>query len=113
MMAAARTDDEVPAEVHSDPLLANCLLAYVSDWTILDPVQIGVGKTWQTLDAMASLDHAMWFQRPFRADEWMLYVSQSPSASGSRGLATGRFYSQDGRHLASVVQEGMIRVIQR
>jgi hypothetical protein len=59
---------------------------------------------------MASLDHAMWFQRPFRADEWLLYVSTSPTASGSRGLATGRFYAQDGRHVVSVVQEGMIRV---
>jgi hypothetical protein len=80
MMAAARTDDEVPAEVHSDPLLANCLLAYVSDWTILDPVQIGVGKTWQTLDAMASLDHAMWFHRPVDFSDWLLYEQRSPSA---------------------------------
>ena len=59
---------------------------------------------------MASLDHAMWFHRPFRADEWCLYVAESPNASGSRGLATGRFFARDGRHLVSVVQEGMIRV---
>jgi acyl-CoA thioesterase-2 len=59
---------------------------------------------------MASLDHAMWFQRPFRADEWMLYVLQSPTASGSRGLAIGRMFDQGGRHLVSVVQEGLLRV---
>jgi len=60
--------------------------------------------------SMASLDHAMWFHRPFRADEWFLYESESPSASGGRGLATGKFFSKDGRHVASVVQEGMIRL---
>jgi acyl-CoA thioesterase-2 len=97
-----------------DPLMHVCVLTFASDMTLLDSVLVRHGLA-PGLDqiSMASLDHAMWFQRPFRADEWMLYVSQSPSASGSRGLATGRFYSQDGRHLASVVQEGMIRVIQR
>jgi acyl-CoA thioesterase-2 len=60
--------------------------------------------------SMASLDHAVWFERPFRADEWLLYVTQSPSASGSRGLASGRFFTRDGRQVASVVQEGMIRL---
>ncbi len=60
---------------------------------------------------MASLDHAMWFQRPFRADEWMLYTSESPAAAGGRGLASGRFFDRSGRHLVSVVQEGMIRVV--
>jgi acyl-CoA thioesterase II len=59
---------------------------------------------------MASLDHAMWFERPFRADEWLLYSTRSPSASGGRGLATGRFYRSDGVQVCSVVQEGMIRV---
>ena len=59
---------------------------------------------------MASLDHAMWFERPFRADGWLLYTTHSPSASGGRGLATGRFYTRDGVQVASVVQEGMIRV---
>jgi acyl-CoA thioesterase-2 len=60
--------------------------------------------------SMASLDHAMWFHRPFRADDWLLYVSSSSSASGGRGLATGQFYSRDGRLVASVTQEGMIRL---
>lgn len=93
------------------PLIHVCVLTFASDMTLLDSVLVQHGLA-PGLDpiSMASLDHAMWFQRPFRADEWMLYVSQSPSASGSRGLATGRFFSRDGRHLASVVQEGMIRV---
>jgi acyl-CoA thioesterase II len=97
-----------------DPLTHVCVLTFASDMTLLDSVLVRHGLA-PGLDSisMASLDHAMWFQRPFRADEWMLYVSQSPSASGSRGLATGRFHSQDGRHLASVVQEGMIRVRER
>jgi acyl-CoA thioesterase II len=79
--------------------------------TLLDSVLVYHGLA-PGLDplSMASLDHAMWFHRPFRADDWLLYASESPSASGSRGLATGRFFTQDGRHVASVVQEGMIRV---
>lgn len=94
-----------------DPLLHVCVLTFASDMTLLDSVLVRHGVS-PGLDPirMASLDHAMWFQRPFRADEWLLYVSDSPTASGSRGLAKGRFFSQDGRHLVSVVQEGMIRV---
>ncbi|MCU1655619.1 MAG: tesB [Pseudonocardiales bacterium] len=97
-----------------DPLLHVCVLTFASDITLLDSVLARHGLA-PGIDpiSMASLDHAMWFQRPFRADEWVLYVTQSPSASGSRGLATGRFFSQDGRHLVSVVQEGMIRVGER
>jgi acyl-CoA thioesterase-2 len=59
----------------------------------------------------ASLDHAMWFHRPFRADDWLLYDQQSPSASNSRGLARGEIYSHDGRLVVSVVQEGLVRLI--
>jgi acyl-CoA thioesterase-2 len=59
---------------------------------------------------MASLDHAMWFHRPIRVDDWILYDSESPSASGARGLGTGSFFAADGRLLATVVQEGLIRV---
>ena len=58
----------------------------------------------------ASLDHAMWFHRPFRADEWLLYDQVSPSASGARGLATGRLFTADGRLVASTVQEGLVRL---
>lgn len=94
-----------------DPLLHVCVLTFASDMTLLDSVLVrhGVAPGLDPVN-MASLDHAMWFQRPFRADEWFLYVSDSPTASGSRGLAKGRFFSQDGRHLVSVVQEGMIRI---
>lgn len=94
-----------------DPLLHVCVATFASDMTLLDSVLVRHGLA-NGLDpiTMASLDHAMWFQRPFRADEWMLYVSKSPTASGSRGLATGRFFDQHGRHLVSVVQEGMIRL---
>jgi acyl-CoA thioesterase-2 len=102
-----RADGTLPDE----PLLHVCVLTFASDITLLDSVLVrhgiapGIDKV-----SMASLDHAMWFQRPFRADDWFLYVSKSPTASGSRGLATGRFFSRDGRHLVSVVQEGLIRV---
>jgi acyl-CoA thioesterase II len=87
------------------------VLTYASDMTLLDSVLVRHGLAPGLDDiSMASLDHAMWFERPFRADEWLLYSTQSPSASGGRGLATGRFYRQDGAQVCSVVQEGMIRV---
>jgi acyl-CoA thioesterase-2 len=94
-----------------DPLLHVCVLTYASDITLLDSVLVRHGLA-PGVDhvSMASLDHAMWFERPFRADEWLLYSTRSPSASGGRGLATGRFYRQDGTQVCSVVQEGMIRV---
>jgi acyl-CoA thioesterase II len=94
-----------------DPLMHVCVLTFASDMTLLDSVLVRHGLA-PGIDpiSMASLDHAMWFERPFRADGWLLYASESPSASGSRGLATGRFFAQDGRQVASVVQEGLIRV---
>ena len=94
-----------------DPLLHVCVLTYASDMTLLDSVLVRHGLAPGLDDiSMASLDHAMWFERPFRADEWLLYSTRSPSASGGRGLATGRFYRADGVQVCSVVQEGMIRV---
>ncbi|WP_375489769.1 acyl-CoA thioesterase [uncultured Jatrophihabitans sp.] len=94
-----------------DPLLHVCVLTFASDMTLLDSVlaRHGLANGPDKL-TMASLDHAMWFERPFRADDWLLYASTSPSASGGRGLATGRFFTRDGTMAASVVQEGMIRV---
>jgi acyl-CoA thioesterase-2 len=94
-----------------DPMLHACVLTFASDMTLLDSV-LAHHAIAPGLDdiSMASLDHAVWFERPFRADEWLLYVTQSPSASGGRGLAAGRFFSRDGVQVASVVQEGMIRV---
>jgi acyl-CoA thioesterase-2 len=102
-----RADGRLP----DDPLVHVCVLTYASDMTLLDSVLVRHGLAPGLDDiSMASLDHAMWFERPFRADEWLLYSTRSPSASGGRGLATGRFYTQDGRQVCSVVQEGMIRL---
>jgi acyl-CoA thioesterase-2 len=101
-----RADGVLPDE----PLLHVCTLAYASDMTLLDSVLVAHGLAWG-YDGLAgaSLDHAMWFHRPFRADEWLLYESTSPSASGGCGLATGRFWTAGGRHVATVVQEGLFR----
>lgn len=94
-----------------DPTLHVCVITFASDLNLLDSVLIHHGMA-ARLDpiSMASLDHAMWFHRQFRADEWFLYESSSPSASGGRGLATGRFFARDGRLVVSVAQEGMIRL---
>ena len=94
-----------------DPLTHVCVLAYASDLTLLSstirPHDI---SRWDSNLQMASLDHAMWFHRPFRADEWLLYDQSSPAAAGGRGLASGRIFTSDGRLAASVVQEGLVRV---
>ena len=94
-----------------DPLTHVCVLAYASDLTLLSstirPHDI---SRWDRNLKMASLDHAMWFHRPFRADSWLLYDQLSPAATGGRGLASGRIFSADGALVASVVQEGLVRV---
>ncbi len=93
-----------------DPLLHVCAMTFASDLTLLDSVLVRHGLAWGLDEVVgASLDHAMWFHRSFRADEWLLYESESPSASGGRGLATGRIWTRDGRHVVSVVQEGLLR----
>ena len=94
-----------------DPLVHVCALTFASDLTLLDAVLLRQGVAWG-LDPItgASLDHAVWFHRPFRADEWFLYESESPSASGRRGLAAGKSYTRDGRHVATVMQEGLLRI---
>jgi acyl-CoA thioesterase-2 len=91
--------------------LHRAALLYASDYTLLETIyrRHGVPMITPGLKA-ASLDHAMWWHRPGRADEWMLYVQESPNATGGRGLALGRIYDRSGRLLASVAQEGMIRV---
>jgi acyl-CoA thioesterase-2 len=94
-----------------DENLHRAALAYASDYSILEPIMRGHGIPWALPGLKAaSLDHAMWFHRFGRADEWMLYVQESPSAGGGRGLSLGRIYSRDGVLLASVAQEGMVRV---
>ncbi|HEU5266632.1 MAG TPA: acyl-CoA thioesterase II [Jatrophihabitans sp.] len=105
-----RADGRLP----DDPLLHVCVLTFCSDMTLLDAVMIRHGLSVSVDDlSVASLDHAMWFRQPFRADEWLLYSTESPSAAGSRGLASGRFYTRAGVQVASVVQEGMVRVRSR
>jgi acyl-CoA thioesterase-2 len=96
-----------------DPNLHRAALAYASDYSILEPIFRRHGVAWSTPGLKAaSLDHAMWFHRFGRADEWLLYVQESPNATGGRGLSLGRIYSRDGRLIASVAQEGMVRVPQ-
>lgn len=86
------------------------LLAYASDFNLLGSSMLPHGISWLTPGMqVASLDHAMWFHRPFRMDEWLLYAIESPSASGARGMARGSFYTKDGSLVASVMQEGLIR----
>ena len=95
-----------------DPLLHVCIVTYASDYTLLGSSLVPHGVSyWRDDVMMASLDHAMWFHRPFRADEWLLYSQTSPSASGARGLAYGGIFRQDGTLAVSVVQEGLIRPI--
>ena len=102
-----RADGRLP----DDPLLHVCVLAFASDFTLLDAALARHGRSNRLgTISMASLDHAMWFERPFRVDEWLLYTMQSPSASGGRALTSGRFHRQDGTMVCSVVQEGVIRV---
>jgi acyl-CoA thioesterase-2 len=100
-----RADGTLP----DDALLHACVLTYASDLTPLDSVLAPHGVYWGTDRVLgARLDHALWFHRPFRADEWLLYDCVSPTASGSRGMATGRFFSADGGCVATVMQEGVV-----
>ena len=102
-----RADGRLP----DDPLLHTIVLTYASDMTLLDTTLLPHGGSWfdPTL-FMASLDHAMWFHRTFRADEWLLYSQDTPAATSGRGLARGLVFTQEGQLVASVVQEGLIRV---
>jgi acyl-CoA thioesterase-2 len=94
-----------------DPALQNCILGYVSDMALLEVIFHQHGRSLFHRDMIAaSLDHALWIHRPFRAEEWTLYQQDSPSTSGGRGLARGTFFSRDGRLIASVAQEGLIRI---
>ncbi|MFC7220099.1 acyl-CoA thioesterase [Streptomyces polyrhachis] len=106
-----RTNGKV-AGAADTPLTHLCLMTYVSDMTLLDSVLLAHGRGgWAVGDVVgASLDHAMWFHRPFRADDWLLYDQESPTSQGGRGLAQGRIFTRDGRLVASVIQEGVIRV---
>jgi acyl-CoA thioesterase-2 len=103
-----RADGELP----DDPLLHVCLMTYASDMTLLDTVLLRHGLSWADGHTSgASLDHAMWFHRPFRADRWLLYAQDSPVAVGARGLARGEVFTAEGDLVVSVVQEGLIRTL--
>ncbi len=102
-----RATDPLP----DDPAIHQCVLAYASDMTLLDTTLIAHGRTVFQRDIQAaSLDHALWFHAPFRADEWLLYAQDSPFSGGARGFARGSIFTRDGRLVASVAQEGLIRV---
>jgi acyl-CoA thioesterase II len=93
-----------------DPAIHQCVLAYASDMSLLDVSLVRHGRTaFESSIQSASLDHAMWFHGPFRADDWMLYVQESPFAGGARGFSRGLIFTRDGRLVASVAQEGLIR----
>ncbi|MCP3420003.1 acyl-CoA thioesterase II [Bradyrhizobium brasilense] len=98
------------AKLPDEPALHMCALAYASDLSLLDAVMARYGGTlFDGRMLSASLDHAMWFHRPFRADEWLLYANDSPSAQHGRGLTRGLIYKSDGTLVASVAQEGSVR----
>lgn len=98
-------------QMPDDPLLHRAAIAYVSDYTILEPILRAHGLAW--IDPrlrVASLDHGVWWHRFARADEWLLYVASSPVSVGGRGLTIGHFFSRGGRLIATVTQEGMTRL---
>ena len=98
-------------ELPDDPLVHEAVLAYASDYSLLESILRRHGEGWRAPGLrVASLDHAMWFHRPARADEWLLYAQHSPSAQGGRGLAIGRMFTEAGVLVATVAQEGMVRI---
>lgn len=101
-----KTIDRLP----DDPALHRYLLAYASDYAFLTTALLPHGVSWLTPGMqIASLDHVMWFHQPFRVDEWLLHVMDSPAAHGARGLVRGRIFTREGRLVASTAQEGLIR----
>jgi acyl-CoA thioesterase II len=95
-----------------DLLLHQCIVVYASDLSLLDTATMPHAIAWNDPHyVMASLDHAMWFHRSFRADEWLLYAQESPTAHGARGFTLGRLFTRDGRLVVSVAQEGLIRAV--
>lgn len=98
-------------ELPDDPLIQSAALAYCSDYTLLEPILRRHQIPWSDPRLrIASLDHAMWFHRPGRVDDWVLYSQETPSATSGRGLGIGRMFARDGRLLATVAQEGMVRL---
>ena len=101
-----RTTGRLP----DDPAIHRCVLAYASDMMLLDTALVPHGRTvFEKTIMAASLDHALWFHRPFRADDWLLYAQESPNLHGGRGFARGLIFASDGTLVASVAQEGLLR----
>jgi acyl-CoA thioesterase II len=101
-----RTTGQLP----DDPAIHQCVLAYASDWTLLDTALVPHGRSLFEREFMAaSLDHALWFHRKFRADDWLLYAQDSPNLAGARGFSRGLIFARDGTLVASVAQEGLVR----
>ncbi len=97
-------------QLPDEPAIHQCVLAYASDMMLLDSALIPLGRTvFEPTIMAASLDHALWFHRAFRADDWLLYAQDSPNLSGARGFARGLIFARDGTLVASVVQEGLLR----
>ncbi len=102
---------KIQQQLPDDDLLHAAVLAYISDYVLLEPILRRHGVGWGDPRLRpASLDHAMWFHRPARADQWLLYTQSSPSARSGRGLGLGHMFAADGRLLATVAQEGMVRI---
>jgi len=102
-----RTTGKLP----DDPAIHQCVLAYASDMSLLDTALVPHGRSLFEKEFMgASLDHALWLHRPFRADDWLLYAQESPNMTGSRGFARGSIFTRDGVLVASVAQEGLVRI---
>ena len=100
------------APLPDDEMLHRRLLAYVSDFFLLDTTTLPHGTSFlRPSIVMASIDHAMWFHRPLRVDDWLLYAMESPSASGARGFARASVFARDGRLVASAAQEGLVRMV--
>ena len=110
-LGRARVQPQPAPQNPDDPNQHRAALAYASDYSILEPVLRAHGIAWSTPGLkVASLDHAMWWHRDARVDEWLLFVQESPSAGGGRGLTLGRIYTRAGRRGASGAPEGMVRV---
>ena len=108
--AAADPVDADRRRLPDDPAIHRAALVYLSDMTLLDTALGAHGlHVYDRRIQVASLDHALWFHRPCRADEWLLYVQDSPNASGATGLARGLLYTREGALVASVAQEGLMR----
>ena len=105
-----RADGKLP----DDPVLHACIVTYASDMSLLDTTLLPHGRSWTEQNIqMASLDHVIWFHRPFRADDWLLYDQTAISTSNARGIASGYIFSPNGELVVTVVQEGLTRLVEK